>query len=30
MLRGAIEAEGDWRLLVLAQRLFARTEAVHQ
>jgi putative sterol carrier protein len=26
MLRGAIQAEGDWRLLVLAQRLFRHPE----
>jgi len=26
VLRGAIDVEGDWRLLVLAQRLFRRTE----
>jgi putative sterol carrier protein len=26
MLRGAIEVEGEWRLIVLAQRLFRRTE----
>jgi putative sterol carrier protein len=28
ILRGAVQAEGDWRLLVLAQRLFRRAEEV--
>ena len=28
MLRGTVQAEGDWRLLVLAQRLFRRGEEV--
>jgi len=29
-LRGEIEAEGEWRLLVLAQRLFRRPEEVQR
>jgi putative sterol carrier protein len=30
ILRGAVQAEGDWRLLVLLHRLFRRTEEVPQ
>ena len=30
MLRGAYQAEGDWRLLLLAQRLFRRAEEVQR